>query len=554
MYAPVGSGPSNYYQQPSLINSWWLHTPAGGAVGHGCDREGNSIVEGTGERSAVEEGQGVGPNGGIMDPQQQYCLKWNSFGNNLANTFASLFRSESLTDVTLFCEGTIFKAHKLILAACSKRFQEIFETSPSSSGGAMIVYLDRTSASDMEALLEFMYRGEVHVSQESLNTFLSAADNLQVKGLSMEQSKLAAQREQDEPNNNNSNNNNSSNNSDNGGSPPGGGGGSSGGGSSGGNGPSGGGGGNGPATGGGAGNHHHHHHHQQQPYTSSHHPNGHHHHHHQNNSSSSSSNNQSSAGVPNGHLHHNGSASTSGHSTSSSSPSGCCNDNNNEHAAESPENRHLKRRAPTPDPPSPAPATYPLSLYSTAHYYDSPQKRLMRSPNEIEGTSLGNRASVLRDNPAFRPDSAPHPLILENHLFQPFGLHADTPTHPQTAPHTPTELERELKREASEERERNAEHKDGVAEGKKLKCPHCERLYGYETNLRAHIRQRHQGIRVHCPFCSRTFTRNNTVRRHIAREHMRDGNANNSSNPSGPGRPSSGGGGPNGAADGIDKQ
>uniref|UniRef100_A0ABD2W6V9 C2H2-type domain-containing protein n=1 Tax=Trichogramma kaykai TaxID=54128 RepID=A0ABD2W6V9_9HYME len=54
---------------------------------------------------------------------------------------------------------------------------------------------------------------------------------------------------------------------------------------------------------------------------------------------------------------------------------------------------------------------------------------------------------------------------------------------------------------------------------KKLKCPFCERLYGYETNLRAHVRQRHQGIRVPCPHCERTFTRRNTVRRHIAREH-----------------------------------
>lgn len=58
--------------------------------------------------------------------------------------------------------------------------------------------------------------------------------------------------------------------------------------------------------------------------------------------------------------------------------------------------------------------------------------------------------------------------------------------------------------------------------GKKLKCLYCDRLYGYETNLRAHIRQRHQGIRVPCPFCSRTFTRNNTVRRHIAREHKHE--------------------------------
>lgn len=55
--------------------------------------------------------------------------------------------------------------------------------------------------------------------------------------------------------------------------------------------------------------------------------------------------------------------------------------------------------------------------------------------------------------------------------------------------------------------------------GTKLKCPFCERTYGYETNLRAHIRQRHQGIRVSCPYCPRTFTRNNTVRRHVQREH-----------------------------------
>ncbi|KAL1457866.1 hypothetical protein WDU94_008053 [Cyamophila willieti] len=69
-------------------------------------------------------------------------------------------------------------------------------------------------------------------------------------------------------------------------------------------------------------------------------------------------------------------------------------------------------------------------------------------------------------------------------------------------------------------------HKSAIATttptGKKLQCPYCERLYGYETNLRAHIRQRHQGIRAPCPYCTRTFTRNNTVRRHIAREHKNE--------------------------------
>ncbi|KAJ9589185.1 hypothetical protein L9F63_028031, partial [Diploptera punctata] len=124
-----------------------------------------------------------------MDSQQQFCLKWNSFGSNLATAFGNLFKSESLTDVTLFCEGVTFKAHKLILAACSKHFQDLFETAPICP--SVLVILDGTSSSNMSALLEFMYKGEVHVSQESLSSFLKAAECLQVKGLSIEHEKLA---------------------------------------------------------------------------------------------------------------------------------------------------------------------------------------------------------------------------------------------------------------------------------------------------------------------------------------------------------------------------
>lgn len=37
--------------------------------------------------------------------QQQYCLKWSNYSSNLATAFSNLFNSETLTDVTLFCEG-----------------------------------------------------------------------------------------------------------------------------------------------------------------------------------------------------------------------------------------------------------------------------------------------------------------------------------------------------------------------------------------------------------------------------------------------------------------
>lgn len=80
---------------------------AGRTVGHERDQEGKYLLEGGRDRGG--EGHGVGPRGGIMDSHQhQFCLKWNSFGSNLATAFSNLFKSESLTDVTLFCEGKFY--------------------------------------------------------------------------------------------------------------------------------------------------------------------------------------------------------------------------------------------------------------------------------------------------------------------------------------------------------------------------------------------------------------------------------------------------------------
>ncbi|KAK0079282.1 hypothetical protein PV326_008847 [Microctonus aethiopoides] len=84
--------------------------------------------------------------------------------------------------VDFLITSVTFKAHRLILAACSKHFQELFEGMPPSPAG-LIVILDGTSAHNMTSLLEFMYRGEVHVSQESLSSFLKAAEYLQLSML-----------------------------------------------------------------------------------------------------------------------------------------------------------------------------------------------------------------------------------------------------------------------------------------------------------------------------------------------------------------------------------
>ncbi|XP_050670575.1 zinc finger protein chinmo-like isoform X2 [Leptidea sinapis] len=400
--------------------------------------------------------------------QQQYCLKWNSFGSNLATSFANLWNSESLADVTLYCEGRQFKAHKVILAACSKHFQELFDTAPPSHAGACYVILEATSADNMQALLEFMYKGEVHVSQDALSSFLKSGENLQVKGLSMEMSQDAWVKQQTQASNER---------------------------------------------------------HQARIKTSP---------------TSGTATCEAQEG-PQTHtatfapiLPQYGMPIHGGGSMGRYAP-----------PAHLPIHSTTHRRPPPPKPSpsqSPHPRNYRQSSSSShcgsvadepdtrsspgasARYEENPDSSMPNaiknngydrsaSANEEMGDRLNNEqgAEDLRIKSEIEytgynnSPPPPVPIPTSNYHEKP---HETSPVTPKPSPDIwPAKI--------------ITSKSGGIAtpDGKKLKCPYCERLYGYETNLRAHIRQRHQGIRVPCPHCSRTFTRNNTVRRHIAREH-----------------------------------
>ncbi|XP_077297623.1 uncharacterized protein LOC143919269 isoform X8 [Arctopsyche grandis] len=115
-----------------------------------------------------------------MASDEQFSLCWNNFHSNMSTGFHGLLSRGDLVDVTLAAEGRMLQAHKIVLSVCSPYFQDLFKMNPTQHP---IVFLKDVSYTVLKDLLQFMYQGEVNVKQEELASFISTAEQLQVKGL-----------------------------------------------------------------------------------------------------------------------------------------------------------------------------------------------------------------------------------------------------------------------------------------------------------------------------------------------------------------------------------
>ncbi|XP_063244960.1 protein bric-a-brac 1-like isoform X11 [Bacillus rossius redtenbacheri] len=111
---------------------------------------------------------------------EQFSLQWNNFHTNLSSGFHAFLQGQNLVDVTLAAGGKFIQAHKLVLSVCSSYFKDLFEVNPCKHP---IVIMKDVGHKELEAILEFMYRGETNVCQDDLTEFLKTAEMLQVKGL-----------------------------------------------------------------------------------------------------------------------------------------------------------------------------------------------------------------------------------------------------------------------------------------------------------------------------------------------------------------------------------
>jgi len=119
---------------------------------------------------------------------EKFCLRWNDFESNISVAFRELREEKDFFDVTLACDDSQVQAHKVILSACSPFFRSVLRRNPHQHP---LLYLKGVKYKELLSVLNFMYMGEVNVAQEELNSFLSVAEDLRVKGLTQNNSSPA---------------------------------------------------------------------------------------------------------------------------------------------------------------------------------------------------------------------------------------------------------------------------------------------------------------------------------------------------------------------------
>lgn len=90
---------------------------------------------------------------------QSYVLKSNNFKKVLTYNFYDYLQKQKYCDVTLSVEGNFLKAHKMILAASSKYFEQIFDLSDE----RQVIILSDITYTDLCSIIEFVYKGEFNI-------------------------------------------------------------------------------------------------------------------------------------------------------------------------------------------------------------------------------------------------------------------------------------------------------------------------------------------------------------------------------------------------------
>ena len=125
-----------------------------------------------------------------MSIKEKFCLRWEDFGENVSVSFRELRTDLDFADVTLACENKQFELHKVVISSGSNFFRNLLKKCKSSKP---LIYMRGIKAKDLEAMVDFIYNGEVNIFEDDLNDFLILAQEMELKGLETSHSEESKQ-------------------------------------------------------------------------------------------------------------------------------------------------------------------------------------------------------------------------------------------------------------------------------------------------------------------------------------------------------------------------
>ena len=115
---------------------------------------------------------------------QKKSLRWSDYEANISGGLRELRENKDFFDVSLTYDDGLISAHKVIISACSSIFLNVLGRNPYQHPH---LYMRGVRYTDLKAVLDFMYNGEVSIYEEELTSFLALAEELRVKGLTQGQ-------------------------------------------------------------------------------------------------------------------------------------------------------------------------------------------------------------------------------------------------------------------------------------------------------------------------------------------------------------------------------
>lgn len=109
-------------------------------------------------------------------------IRWKGFGANLVSSL-EMMQNNSNTDVRLVSKrGSVFKAHRLVLAAASHVLKELLMDSQHQEDPVLL--LDDVEPQTVEDFLVYVYRGQVTLNPIRLAALLALGKSISLKGIS----------------------------------------------------------------------------------------------------------------------------------------------------------------------------------------------------------------------------------------------------------------------------------------------------------------------------------------------------------------------------------